>query len=103
MPSDTTDDETTRPTIPIALADDVASEVTHHVRIPADRLTFAEQLQVLLEEYREVVNERNDLEAECSELRSELENARATIDEQRQTIDQLQSRVESASGGVLGR
>lgn len=77
MGRDTTDDTTRRPSVPEALDDELAAAVTEHVRIPADRLTFADRLRVLLEEYQSRGDRIQELEAEVDELEEQLTEARS--------------------------
>lgn len=54
--------ETTRPQIPTELLDEINGLVTEHCRVPANRLTTADRLRILVEEYRSLQDEVEDLE-----------------------------------------
>lgn len=62
-----------RPTIAQDLVDEITREVGRHVRIPADRLTVAERLEVLIEEYERREAELAEAEETIADLRAELE------------------------------
>lgn len=75
MPSDTTERTTTRPNVDEALDARLAETVNPLVRIPADRLTFAERLEILLDEYSTRGDEIGELEEQVVALRERLEEA----------------------------
>ena len=81
--------DTTRPNVPEELDERLAAATTEHVRIPADRLTFADRLEVLLEEYHDATERVESLE-------SELERRDQRIDELEEALAEARSQ-----GGVL--
>jgi|APHM01.1.fsa_nt_gi hypothetical protein len=96
MPRDTVADDTTRPSVPEQLDERLADAVTEHVRIPGDRLTFADRLRVLLEEY----DERGEQIDERGERIDELERAVEARDEKIETLQE--SLAEERNTGLVG-
>lgn len=72
-----------RPEIPEALAGEIDDRVRSEVRVPPDRLTFADRLDILVEEY----DERRD---EAERLRDRVEELEATVEDLREKNRELQ-------------
>lgn len=76
MPADTTERTTTRPNVSEELDDRLAEVVNPLVRIPGDRLTFGDRLEVLLDEYDQQQAELAQLEKKVERLEDQLADAR---------------------------
>jgi polyhydroxyalkanoate synthesis regulator phasin len=72
-----------RPEIPEPLAGEIDDRVRSEVRVPPDRLTFADRLDILVEEY----DERRD---EAETLRDRVEELEATVEDLREKNRELQ-------------
>jgi len=96
--TDTTDRTIRRPSVPKDLDDELASAVTEHVRVPADRLTFADRVRILLDEYEkrgDDLDELQDVEATNAALRDELAEAKAEVEE-------LKAELADSRRGLVG-
>lgn len=79
MPRDTTDRTVTRPNVEEQLDDRLADTVNPLVRIPGDRLTFGDRLEVLLDEYEERGEKIARQERKIEELEEQLAEERSGV------------------------
>jgi len=84
-----------RPEIPADLAGDVDDRVRSEVRVPPDRLTFADRVRILVEEYDASVDRADHLEARVEDLE-------AALDEARDRIEELEDEVPTSSPTATG-
>jgi chromosome segregation ATPase len=84
-----------RPEISEALAAEVDDRVRSEVRVPPDRLTFADRLDILVDEYDEREDEVGALRDRVGELEAEVEELEATVEDLREKNREL----EQLSGG----
>jgi predicted nuclease with TOPRIM domain len=86
---------TMRPEISEALAGDVDDRVRSEVRVPPDRLTFADRVRVLVEEY----DERGE---EIEALRDRVDDLEAALDDARDRVDELEDQTATSSPTTSG-
>lgn len=86
-----------RPEISDQLAAEVDDAVRGKVRVPPDRLTFADRVRILAEEYDDRVDEVEELRARLESVKSDLADER----ERRQELEQqLNSAGQSSTTGT---
>lgn len=86
---------TMRPEISEALAGDVDDRVRSEVRVPPDRLTFADRVRILVEEY----DERGE---EIEALRDRVDELEAALDEARDRVDELENQAATSPTTTSG-
>lgn len=97
MSDDTTDRTVTRPSVEQEVVDRVDEQVNPHVRIPSDRLTFAERVGVLLDEYE---NRGEQIE----ELNERIEALEDKIDEKDEMVETLREQLaDERNKSILGK